>query len=150
MSLIASTIVAAITPYLAKTGEKIAEKIGEDIFPTLKRIFIKDEEKKTLELVQANPNPQNLRIFEQQLSLKLDNSPNLAQDFADILKLNPHKSIRLAGIVNSINSIKEELEYLYQEKVNAGISTEGDYSNRIALQERKLLKLEREFFQILK
>ncbi len=100
-TLTAATVTAALTPFLTKTGEKISEKIGEDIFPYIKKIFIKDEEPKTIELIQKNPSIQNLKVFEEQLLVKLENSPDMAQDIAEILKLTPFKSIKLGNIISS-------------------------------------------------
>ena len=36
---IITTALALATPYLAKTGEKVAEKIGEDVWNMLKKIL---------------------------------------------------------------------------------------------------------------
>lgn len=39
-----STAIALATPYLLKTGESIAESIGEDIWKLIKKPFTKDKE----------------------------------------------------------------------------------------------------------
>lgn len=38
-----TTAIALATPYLLKTGEKIAEDIGEDIWKRIKKIFTKSD-----------------------------------------------------------------------------------------------------------
>lgn len=38
-----TTAIALATPYLMKTGEKIAEDIGEDIWKIIKRVFTKGD-----------------------------------------------------------------------------------------------------------
>ena len=54
---IITTALALASPYLAKTGEKVAEKIGEDVWNMLKKPFKKDKKK---ELFPESPNETKL------------------------------------------------------------------------------------------
>lgn len=150
-TIIASAIVTTLTPYLSKTGEKIAEKIGEELFPKIKSIFISnDEDKKVLEKLELQPTVQNITTFENDLAVKIENNPDIARSLSEILKLTPTKSNKIENILTSSKELKEDLKYLYSEYNQAGESTQGDYKNRITLQERKLSKLEKEFFLTIK
>jgi hypothetical protein len=147
LASITTMVSMALSPYLLKTGEKIAEKLGEELFPVVKRIFITEKEKQTIAKIESSPSLQNFNLFEQELTKKMESSPDLAQTLAEVFKLTPFKAVKFQSIINSYKEIREELDYLYVESKDAGISTTGDYSNRIALQERKLKKLEKDFFQ---
>lgn len=147
--MIESIIVSAITPFLTKTGEKIAEKVGEDIFPLIKRLFIKDEDIKTLENIQKSPTQRNLIQLEQQISEKINENPELLEEFQRQLNLTPVKILKLENIIKSMKILKEELNYLYPESIGSSEANHGDYLNKIALQERKLQKLEKELFNTL-
>lgn len=150
LTFLTTAISTALIPFLSKSGEKVAEKIGEEIYPSIKSLFLKDEEKKTLEKLEVSPSPTNFKLFEQHLTTILENSPDIAQTLAELLKMTPTKSVRLENILSSYKEIRDELVFLYVERNNAGIATEGDYSNRIFLQERKLFKLEKDFFKVIK
>jgi uncharacterized protein YaaW (UPF0174 family) len=68
---IITTALALASPYLAKTGEKVAEKIGEDVWNMIKKPFKKDEKK---ELFAEPPNETQLEKIKQELLLKVQNN----------------------------------------------------------------------------
>lgn len=68
---IITTALALASPYLAKTGEKVAEKIGEDVWNMIKKPFKKDEKK---QLFTESPNEAQLEKIKEELILKVQNN----------------------------------------------------------------------------
>ena len=68
---IIKTALALASPYLAKKGEKVAEKIGEDVWNMLKKPFKKDKEK---ELFPESPNETQLEKIKEELLLKVQSN----------------------------------------------------------------------------
>ena len=57
-----TTAIAIATPFLVKTGEKIAENIGEEIWKWIKKPFTKDEEKDLLSNLTDDKNIEKLKV----------------------------------------------------------------------------------------
>lgn len=65
---IATTALSFAAPYLAKSGEKVAEKIGEDIWNLVKKPFTSESDKK---LISDSTTNDNIEIIKTQLINKL-------------------------------------------------------------------------------
>ncbi|MBD3863500.1 MULTISPECIES: hypothetical protein [Flavobacteriaceae] len=74
---IITTALALASPYLAKTGEKVAEKIGEDVWNMLKKPFKKDKKK---ELFPESPNETQLEKIKEELLLKVQNNDSFKNE----------------------------------------------------------------------
>jgi hypothetical protein len=68
-----TTALAFATPYLIKTGEAIAEKVGEDIWNVIKKPFQKD--KSTISKFDIN-NPEEKERLVESLIEFMRNNPN--------------------------------------------------------------------------
>jgi len=74
---IITTALALASPYLAKTGEKVAEKIGEDVWSILKKPFKKDKRK---ELFPESPDEAQLIKIKEELLLKVQNNDSFRNE----------------------------------------------------------------------
>lgn len=74
---IITTALTLASPYLVKTGEKVAEKIGEDVWNMLKKPFNKEEKK---ELFPESPNDAHLEKIKQELLLKVQNNQSFKNE----------------------------------------------------------------------
>lgn len=52
---IATSTIAFVSPYLVKTGEKIAEEIGESVWNLLKKTFVSKDESDIVIKIEENP-----------------------------------------------------------------------------------------------
>jgi len=71
ITLVATAITLAM-PFLIKSGEKIAEQVGEDIWKTLKKPFSKDEETLKKEFNSTT----DRKSIEEQILAKLKSDPS--------------------------------------------------------------------------
>lgn len=74
---IITTAIALASPYLAKTGEKVAEKIGEDVWNMLKKPFKEDRKK---ELFPESPNEKQLEKIKEELLLKIKDNESFKNE----------------------------------------------------------------------
>ncbi len=79
---IIKTALALASPYLAKTGEKVAEKIGEDVWNMLKKPFKNDKKR---ELFSESPNETQLEKIKEELLLKIQNSESYKNELLQII-----------------------------------------------------------------
>jgi|SRR5690606_9956865 len=80
---IITTALALASPYLAKTGEKVAEKIGEDVWNMLKKPFKKDNKK---ELFPESPNETQLEKIKEELLLKVQSNESYKNELLQTIK----------------------------------------------------------------
>lgn len=80
---ILTTALALASPYLAKTGEKVAEKIGEDVWNMLKKPFKKKEKDK---LFPESPNKEQIDIIRDELLLKVQNNESFKNELLETIK----------------------------------------------------------------
>ena len=52
--LIGTAAMTILSPYLTKAAGKVAEKVGEDLWVKVKKVFIKDREKELVKKVEDN------------------------------------------------------------------------------------------------
>ncbi len=74
---LATTALAFAAPYLLKTGEKIAENIGEEVWNTLKKPFNNESDIKLLANLDSN---ENQELLSQELLNKLSKDPEFEKD----------------------------------------------------------------------
>lgn len=74
---IITTAIALASPYLAKTGEKVAERIGEDVWNMLKKPFKKEKIK---ELFSESPNEEQLEKIKEELLIKVQNNESFRDE----------------------------------------------------------------------
>lgn len=65
---IITTAISFASPYLVKTGEKVAEKIGEEVWNMLKKPFTKEKRK---DLFPESPNNEQLEKIKEELLIKV-------------------------------------------------------------------------------
>ncbi len=64
-----SAAIALATPYLIKTGEKIAEEIGEDIWSVIKRPFTKEKDSEfRIDINNQEEKEKLVNLLEEQLN----------------------------------------------------------------------------------
>lgn len=74
---IVTTAISLASPYLAKTGEKIAEKIGEDLWNMLKKPFTKEKRK---DLFPESPNNEQLEKIKEELIIKVQDNESYKKE----------------------------------------------------------------------
>jgi len=92
-----TTAIALATPFLTKTGEKIAEKIGEDIWNLIKKPFTK--EKKSF-------------------SIDINNQEEKDKLIALLLKEINNDSSFKQELETTVAKSQEELNAYYQQNIN--------------------------------
>jgi organic radical activating enzyme len=108
---LATTALSLATPFLIKTGEKIAEKIGEDIWNLLKNPFAKKEQE-SLETDIQNDSEKE-RIIE-----------------AIIAKINSDQQYK-TELENAVNDAKKALYIYNQQNINNNNSIEKQVNIQI-------------------
>lgn len=150
ISLIATAAMTFLNPYLAKATGKIAEKMGEDLWAEVKKVFTKDKEKELVQKVEEKTATQtDLAEVEKNLIARLEEDNKLEQILKSHLNITPANEFILENTLLVAAKIREELKPLYVEQVDAGIAVEGDYKNKIALLERKLKQMDEKILGIL-
>ena len=74
---IISTAIALATPYLIKSGESVAEKIGEEVWELLKKPFTKEKRE---ELFVAPPEEKQLELIKKELLVKITDDPEYRKE----------------------------------------------------------------------
>lgn len=80
---ILSTAITLASPYLVKTGEKVAEKIGEDVWNMLKKPFKKEKRK---ELFPESPNEAQLEEIKKELLIKINTNESFKNELLETIK----------------------------------------------------------------
>jgi len=91
-----TTALTLAYPYLAKTGEKVAEKIGEDIWNILKKPFNKKEKE---ELFSENPNNEQLEKIKYGLIVEVEKNQAFKNELIETIK-EADKSLNQQNIYN--------------------------------------------------
>jgi|GEM_PF-6598441 len=143
---IGTAVMTVLGPYLAKGGEVLTKEVSKDLYDKVKGFFKAEEDQKLLTAPEGKAKKISV---EKRLKEILKDDVNALAELSEALALSDAVTFKLQNIYNSTVVLKEELAFLYESQNNAGIGTEGDVKNRIALQERKLEKLEKDFNNIL-
>lgn len=81
IATLAVTAYTLLKPFIDKTGDGVAKKIGEDIWAVIKGSFSKSEEKTGEELVIIDENQ-----FQLNLQTELRNNPQMATDLLTMVR----------------------------------------------------------------
>jgi hypothetical protein len=112
-TMIAAGVVTALVPYLAKGGEKLAEKAAEEgfaqrgkLWEMTKGLFLEDN-LTSLNLFETNPtDAKTQNKLESKLEDKLEANPEIAREFESMLKQIPAEiktnTINIQGDNNKI------------------------------------------------
>jgi hypothetical protein len=150
ISLIATAAMTILGPYVTKAAESVAEKIGEDLWTKVKKTFTKDKEKEIVKKVEENSITRaDLNEIQNILIGHLNQDNNLLEEVKTSLNIIPANEFILENNLKIAEKIREELKFIYEGQINAGIESEGGYINRIALQERKLKRVEENIIAII-
>lgn len=150
ITLIANAISIVLTGFLSNTGSEIAKSLGKDIYEKVKESFHKDEEKKVLQKLEAEPfSTEHQECLERLLTTKLADKAFL-QNITVNLKITSSNNFILERVLNSIQDIKAQLNQLYPCVVNSSVDKAGDYHNRINYLESELRRLDFKFWAIIR
>jgi hypothetical protein len=83
-----TTAITLLTPYLVKTGEKIAESIGEDLWNLIKKPFTKKEEEEILSTLNTSEGVEELK---NKLLLKITADEEYKKDLQEAVKVAEQK-----------------------------------------------------------
>ncbi len=123
---IATIAAAALTfslPFLKKAGEKMSEKIGEDIWSKIKKLFTSDKQKKLVEQLEKNPEDVKTQgAIEAILDEKIDNDELLKKEFALLIENAKQKGQNLK-LDNSKNSVENSNNNTIIQGINSGNDT---------------------------
>ena len=157
-TVLITSVISFLKPYLIKAGEKVAETVGErlgdqtlqrGVWNKVKSFFNKDEEKKVLEEAESDVSIGESKIekIENLLTSKLDENVELKKEISSILNFSD--MFLIEQLVKSIATNKEKLVEYFEERNLAGIETEGSYDIMIARTRRRLTKDEKELGKLL-
>jgi hypothetical protein len=86
LALIAGAAIGAITPYLTKGGEALAEEAGKSVWELIKKPFTSDKDKALIGKLEANPaDPRTQGKVEQKLEDLLEQHPEIAEQLNGLL-----------------------------------------------------------------
>ncbi len=105
-SAIATTAIAAVSPYLVKGGEEIAKGVGKDLWELIKKPFKAANDETIVKQLEEKPDDQKLLgKVEGKLEELLKTSPDIAQELQQkIDEANkPEEKTRITTVVNSKN-----------------------------------------------
>lgn len=123
---IATIAAAALTfslPFLKKAGEKMSEKIGENIWTRIKKVFTSDKQKKLVEKLEKNPEDVKTQgAIEAILDEKIDNDELLKKEFALLIENAKQKGQNLK-LDNSKNSVENSNNNTIIQGINSGNDT---------------------------
>jgi len=150
ITLIATAAMTLIGPYLQKSGEAFAKKAGEDLWNKVKKAFTRDKDKELVNKVEAGSvSKSDLTELKNMLAQRLTEEADLLVALKENLNITPANEFMLENNLKAAAMIRTELEPLYLEQIDASVANEGDYSNRIALLERKLVKVDEKLIRLL-
>ena len=101
VTAIATTVLSVLSPYLQKAGQKVAELVGEELYPTIKRLFIIPEEEIVLDNFKKDPSASNRSKVKDILIQKLSEKSNEKElnNIKGTLKLTDSKAFNIEIIV---------------------------------------------------
>lgn len=117
-TMIAAGVITALVPYLAKGGEKLAEKIAEEgfeqrgkIWDMTKSLFLEDN-LTLLNLFEQNPaDAKTQGRLEIRLEDKLQANPEIAKEFETLLKQLPaEKKTNSVNIQGNENKVVQDVK----------------------------------------
>ena len=150
IALTATAAMTILAPYVTKAAGKLAEKVGEDIWAKVKKVFTKDKEKELVKKVEENKvTKADLVEIESSLVEHLQEETDFEQLLKTSLNLTPANEFILENNLQVAAKIREELKPLYMEQIDAGVAVVGDYNIRIAQLERKLKKIDEKILSII-
>lgn len=148
-TLISNALSTILTTFLANTGSEMAKSLGKDIYDKIKRAFTRDDEKKALQKLEAEPfctaNQENLERF---ITTKLADK-EFFQEISFSVKFTSARNFILERVLNSMQEIRTQLPQLYTCLVNSGPDKTGEYHNRIDHLEAELCRFEMKFWAII-
>lgn len=104
--LLAQTAIALVTPFLTKSGEKIAENIGEEIWGFIKKPFKSESDKLLIGEVEEDADVRSLEIS---LIEKLQQDSEFASTLKNIVE-NAQKDLREnAQQINNNATIEKQI-----------------------------------------
>jgi len=77
-----SSAIALVTPYLIKSGEKLAEKAGEGVWNFLKKPFTRSEQE---ELFIESPTSEQLATIESRLLDRIKDNPSYIEELNEMV-----------------------------------------------------------------
>jgi hypothetical protein len=96
---IAGMALTALTPYLVKGGEEIAQGMGKNLWEFIKKPFVKDRDKALVEKLEKDPGDEETRgAVKYKLSEFLEDNPGFAKELDDLLKRMPAPSEQKTNI----------------------------------------------------
>ncbi len=150
ITLIATAVMTVLGPYVTKAAGKVAERIGEDLWTKVKKVFTKDKEKELVKKVEENKvTKSDLVEIESSLVEHLKVENELQQILKSSLNITPANEFILENNLQVAVKIREELKSLYMEQIDAGIAVAGDYNVKIAQLERKLKLIDDKILSII-
>lgn len=150
ITLIATAAMTILGPYVTKTAGKVAEKVGEDLWTKVKKVFTKDKEKELVKKVEENKvTKTDLIEIESLLVEHLKEESELQQLLKTSLNITPANEFILENNLQVAAKIREELKPIYMEQIDAGVAVAGDYNVKIAQLERKLKQIDEKILSII-
>ncbi len=96
ITTIAAAAITFSLPFLKKAGEKMSEKIGEDFWTKIKKIFTSDKQKKLVENLEKNPEDAKTQgAIEAILDEKIDNDELLKKELILLIENAKQKGANL-------------------------------------------------------
>jgi len=139
-----------VGPYITKASGKIAEKVGEDIWSNIKKVYTEDKEKELVKKVEENNvSKSDLIEIENLLTEHLSQEKELVQLLKISMNITPATEFILENNLRIAEKIRNELKSLYMERVDADVASVGSYNNRIVDLERKLKKIDEVIYKII-
>ncbi len=159
--LIASGVMTLLKPLLKKAGEKAAETIGEKLiektvektfWEKVKNIFIKQNERQSIEVIEAKPIASSLdfSLIEEKLVNEVKTNQQFANELTSLLNLSDTSAFLAEQLLISINKDKEKLTLLMDDRRLAGIGNVDQYDLEIRRVIRRMEKDEKEFITLVK
>lgn len=102
---LATSAVGLVMPYLVKTGEAIAEKVGEDIWSLVKSIFTSEEQNTIQTELISNPN--NDEII-QLLVEKLNENSELRNQIEDAI-IKGQNTLSNTQTINNSGTVEKQI-----------------------------------------
>jgi len=150
ITLIATAAMTLVGPYITKASGKIAEKVGEDIWSNIKKVYTEDKEKELVKKVEENNvSKSDLIEIENLLTEHLSQEKELVQLLKISMNITPATEFILENNLRIAEKIRNELKSLYMERVDADVASVGSYNNRIVDLERKLKKIDEVIYKII-
>jgi len=141
---IATTVLSVLSPYLQKAGQKVAEMIGEELYPTIKRLFIIPEEEVALENFKKDPSAGNREKVKGILIQKLSDEKNEKElnEIKNTLKLTDSKAFNIEILVEQIEKAREDIEFFSLGENEVDETARGNWKMKVLSKQKHLKDLE--------